>query len=67
MKIKEVIGIVLTIGCFIGLIVCGVDAFGFYFKNPDMTALRRLMEYPEPTIRVIVCYIGCRIGLRMIG
>lgn len=67
MKIKEVIGALLIIGCFIGLIACGIAAFGFYFQNPDMTALRRFMEYPDPSIWAVICYIGARIGLGMIG
>ena len=65
MKIKNVIGIILLAGGLIGLVVCGIAAGIFYWQNPDMTTLRRLLEYPEPTIWAVVCYIAGRVGLRL--
>lgn len=67
MKIKEFIGAVLIIGGFIGMIACVIAATVFYFNNPDMTGLRRLIECPEPTIGCIVCWICEVIGRNMIG
>ena len=67
MKIKEIIGVVLVIGGLIGLIACAVAAVIFYFQNPDMTDLRRLIEYPEPSIWAVVCLVCEAIGRSMIS
>lgn len=67
MKIKLLIGIILTIGGFIGAIICAIAAIIFYFQNPDMTGLRRFIEYPAPSIWAIICFVCEKIGLDMIG
>ena len=66
-NIVSLIGIILTLGGFIGLIACGIAAMVFYFQNPDMTDLRRLIEYPGPSIWAVVCLICEAIGRGMIG
>ena len=63
MKIKDLIAVVLIIGGFVGLIASVIAASVFYFQNPDMTELRRFMEYPTPTIWGIVCFIAVEVGL----
>lgn len=63
MKIKDLIAVVLVFGGFVGLIASVIATFVFYFQNPDMTELRRFMEYPTPTICGIVCFIAVEVGL----
>ena len=65
--IKALIGIILTIGGFVGIIICAIATTVFYFQNPDMTGLRRFLEYPTPSIWAVVCLICEKIGLDMIG
>lgn len=62
MKFKEFIGVILTIGSLIGIVVCAIVSTIFYFQNPDMTDLRRLFEYPEPAIGAVICFITFTIG-----
>lgn len=64
-NIKSLIGIILMLGGFVGLIACAVAALVFYLQNPDMTDLRRLIEYPGPSIGAIVCLICEAIGRGM--
>lgn len=66
-NIKALIGIILMLGGFIGLIACGIAAFVFYFQNPDMTDLRRFIEYPGPSIGAVVCLICEAIGRSILG
>lgn len=54
-KIKTVIRLVLISVSLIGMIACVVSAMVFYFQNPDMTELRRLIEFPWPTIGIVAC------------
>lgn len=65
-NIKALIGIILTLGGFVGLIACAIAVIVFYFQNPDMTGLRRFLEYPEPSIWAVVCIICEGIGRNMI-
>lgn len=67
MKVKDIIGVLLTLGGLIGLVVCAVCACAFYFQNPDMTGLRRLIEYPAPTIGAVVCWVITMIGTHLIN
>lgn len=67
MKIKEFIGVILMIGGIIGIIACGIASVVFMVKNPDMTDMRRLIEYPDPAIWIIICYACTHIGITMIG
>lgn len=54
-KIKTIIRLALMIVSLIGMIACSVSATVFYIRNPDMTELRRLIEFPWPTIGVVAC------------
>ncbi len=67
MKFKEFIGAVLFFGGIIGMVICAIASGIFYFQNPDMTDLRRLIEYPEPTIWMVVCFVCEWIGVKMLG
>ena len=66
-NIKTLTGVVLTFGSLVGMIICGITAIVFAFKNPDMTEIRRFLEYPDPTIWAIICFICCEIGSNMLG
>lgn len=61
-KTKTIIGLVLMIMSIIGMVACAVCAMVFYFQNPDMTELRRFIEFPWPTIGVVVCLAIFGIG-----
>lgn len=61
-KIKTVIRLALISVSLIGMIACAVCATVFYFQNPDMTGLRRLIEFPQPTIGVAICLVVFGIG-----
>ena len=52
-KIKTIIRLALMIVSLIGMIACSVSATVFYIRNPDMTELRRLIEFPWPTIGIV--------------
>jgi hypothetical protein len=67
MKLKQFIGFILIFSAFIGMIICAIDASIFYLQNPDMTKLRRLIEYPAPSIWAVVCLVGGWIGKKMLG
>lgn len=62
MKLKDIIGVTLIIGAFIGMLICAIASIIFSFQNPDMTEMRRFLEYPEPTIWSIVCLACAWIG-----
>ena len=66
MKTRDILGALLVLAAFGGLIVCSVSSIIFYFKNPDMTSLRRLIECPEPAIWAIICCICGKLGLYLI-
>lgn len=61
-KTKTIIGLVLMIISTIGMVACSVCATVFYFQNPDMTELRRFIEFPWPTIGAAVCLAVFGIG-----
>ena len=61
-KTKTIIRLVLMIISTIGMVACAVCAMVFYFQNPDMTELRRLIEFPQPTIGVVICLAVFGIG-----
>lgn len=65
-KFIDLIGILLVIGSFIGMIVCAVFEMIFYFQHPDMTNLRLLIENPGPTIGVVICLICYMFGQYML-
>ena len=61
-KTKTIIRLALMIASLMGMLVCSVSATVFYIRNPDMTELRRLIEFPWPTIGVVVCLVVYGIG-----
>lgn len=60
-KIKT-IRFILTTVSLIDMLACVVGATVFYFQNPDMTELRRLIEFPWPTIGFMACLVVYVIG-----
>lgn len=62
-KTKMIIRLVLMIVSLIGMLACSVSAAVFYIQNPDMTELRRLIEFPWPTIGLVICLAVFGIGL----
>ena len=67
MKFKEIFGMVLVAGSALCLLVCLILSMIFYFKNPDMTDLRRFIENPEPAVGAIICLICGKIGINLLG
>lgn len=65
-NLKGIIGCGLVLCGFIGIIACAIAALVFRCKNPDMTEMRRFLEYPWPTVWCIVDYIGVQVGLWMV-
>ena len=66
MKInKDIIGFILMLGGLIGILICTLVAYMFYFENPDMTELRRFIEYPGPSIGAIISIIATYTGQYM--
>lgn len=63
---RKITGSILVVGGLIGILCCAVVATIFYFKNPDMTELRRFLEYPAPTILAIIFLIGVYGGNKLI-
>lgn len=61
-KTKTIIRLALMIVSLMGMLACSVSAMVFYIRNPDMTELRRLIEFPWPTIGVVVCLVVYGIG-----
>ena len=61
-KIKTAIRLVLMIVSLIGMLACSVSATVFYIQNPDMTELRRFIEFPWPTIVGTICLAVFGIG-----
>lgn len=59
---KSKVRFALVLVSLIGMLVCAVSAVVFYFQNPDMTELRRLIEFPWPTIGAVVCLVVYVIG-----
>lgn len=57
-----IIGCILIVLAIIAIIGCAISAVIFYFQNPDMTELRRFIEYPAPSIialiAIVVAYVG---------
>lgn len=63
---KIIFGSVLVFSGFIGMIACAIAATVFMIQNPDMTAMRRFLEYPEPSVCCIINYIGVKVGAWMV-
>ena len=65
-NIKSLVGLILLLGSIIGILACVIASIVFSFKNIDMTSMRRLIEYPQPTIWVIICWIVGNVGKSML-
>lgn len=61
-KVKTIIRVALMVIALIGMLVCVISSTIFYFRNPDMTELRRFIEFPWPTIGIVVCLALYGIG-----
>lgn len=61
-NLTAIIGCILIVLAIIAIIGSAVAAVIFYFQNPDMTELRRFIEYPAPSIialiAIVVVYVG---------
>lgn len=61
-NLTAIIGCILIVVAIIAIIGCAIAAAIFYFQNPDMTELRRFIEYPAPSIialiAIVVAYVG---------
>ena len=66
MKVKEFIGAALIVGGLVGMIICVIASGIFYFQNPDMTDLRRFIEYPQPAIGGLACWVAGIIDVRLV-
>ena len=64
-KYKSTIGLILVVFGAIAMFVCAIINLCIYIENPDMTGMRRLMEFPQPSIFTIIFYIVSRIGVGM--
>lgn len=65
-KTKTILRLALMVVSLMGILACSVSATVFYVRNPDMTELRRLIEFPWPTIGVVVCLVVFGIGTYVI-
>lgn len=64
--LKGIIGCMLILCGFIGMIICAISACVFILQNPNMTEMRRFLEYPWPIVWCIVDYVGMRIGFLLV-
>ena len=64
-NVKVILGFIMVFGGFIAAMGCVIAALVFAFQNPDMTELRRLLEYPGPSviglISLGIMYLGAKI------
>lgn len=65
-NLKTIFGIILVIGGFIGILVCIIASYVFMFRNPDMTTMRRFLEYPWPTVWAVVDFVAAEIGVHIL-
>lgn len=65
-NLKSTIGLCLILGGFLGMIACVIAAGVFTWQNPDMTEMRRFLEYPWPSVWCIVDYVGIQVGMWMV-
>lgn len=65
-KVKIIVGLVIIITSVIALIACAIAGLVFYIKNPDMTSMRRLIEYPLPSVIAVVAFLCNQIGIEII-
>ena len=63
---KEEIGLALLLIGIVGTIACGIWGFALNIANPDMTQMRLLIEYPEPSIGIFVSGIVGFVGSKLL-
>jgi hypothetical protein len=63
---KGILGCALISCGLIGMIVCAIAACVFAWQNPYMTEMRRFLEYPWPTVWIIVDCVGIHVGCWLI-
>lgn len=51
-------GLILAALCLVVIIGCGIASIVISVKNPDMTEMRRLVEYPQPAIIGCIALVG---------
>lgn len=66
MTVKEFIGVMLTIIGFIGIMFCIISSLVFMIRNPDMTELRRFIEYLEPIVGGVLSFLIVKIGTYLV-
>lgn len=66
-NLTAIIGWILIVLAIIAIIGCGIAAAIFYFQNPDMTELRRFIEYPAPSIIALIAVIAVFVGNYLIS
>ena len=64
---KGIFGCALILCGFLGMFACIIASCVFSWQNPDMTTMRRFLEYPQPSVWCIVDYIGIQVGLWMVN
>ena len=65
-KIKAILGMLMLFGGIGTALCCIIAVIVFTVKNPDMTELRRFIEYPEPVVIGVMSAIIARFGMYMI-
>lgn len=65
-RIKVIIACILVFGGIAGCIGAAIAAIVFAIKNPDMTNMRRLVEYPDPYIACAICLIAAQVGVQIV-
>ena len=64
---KMWIGFALIVLSFVTVLCCVVAVTVLTIKNPDMTEMRLLMEYPQPTIIACIAFCAMLLGGVMCG
>lgn len=63
---REEIGLALVLIGIVGAIACGIWGLVLNSANPDMTQMRLLIEYPEPSIGIFVSGIVGFVGSKLL-
>lgn len=66
-NLTTIIGCILVVLAIIAMIGCLIAAVIFYYQNPDMTALRRFIEYPAPSIIALIAIVALYVGKYLIS
>ena len=64
--LKAWIGIILFFAGLIGCFACAIASGVIAWQNPDMTQMRRFLEYPELTVWSVVNVLAVLIGERLV-